>query len=638
MKRKFIYIFVPILSIAVVVMFAVFLKHNNYLRGIFWANFTTTNHESTVREEVSETTTKEEISLPINEKLDEDGLLTELTVGDSRFVYDIESKTLTVSGKTIDLPVRTDYWKRNAEKIVFCEGVKEIDESFLNYSKVKIVELPSTLEAINHSLFYEMSGLEKYIVSPQNKKFYTDESGNLYETNQLLKIPPMSEQEEYIVSDKIKEISYNAFYGCVNLKKIIIGENFEGDLDGRFRRCPALEAIEVSERNSKYCSDSQGAVYNRFMTEIYGIPSQIEEFIFPASLFNDSYHVGEELSGIKKVYFSKHCEFAREVLYMFNNLEEVFVEEGNRKYSTQDGVLYDRYKTVLYYYPPMKKDELFKVPASVVQIYNLHGKKIKRLEIPDNVKNFDYAAFFGCSALEYVKIGSGLETIDYVGEFVVEYENPFKGCNSLKRIDVDKNNKYFRNDSFGVLYTYDMKNLLSVPAKVNVKEYTVPDSVTIVLDCFTNCSELEVVNFGAYVEGIATGEKDTESLVGFSECLSLREINVSSKNPKYMSIDGVLYDKEFKELEIYPPAKEGKVYSLPKDMIYICNFAFEDNKYLEKVYLHKSVKVNHYSYYACDENGLMFDIYYEGTGEDWLWKPNSNYEVNHKIYYNAEMI
>lgn len=637
MKRKFIYIFVPILSIAVVAMFAVFLKHNNYLRGIFWANFTTTSHETTVQEEVSETTTKEEISLPINEKLDEDGLLTELTVGDSRFVYDIESKTLTVSGKTIYLPVRIDYWKRNAEKIVFCEGVKEINEHFLYYDKVKVVELPSTVEYINEYLF-EMGGLENIAVSPQNIKYRSDESGNIYEKNSLMKIPKMSGITEYIVSNEVKNIAMKAFEGCVNLKKIIIGENFEGDLDGRFRRCPALEAIEVSERNSKYCSDSQGAVYNRFMTEIYGIPSQIEEFIFPASLFNDSYHVGEKLSGIKKVYFSKHCEFVRQALYMFNNLEEVFVEEGNRKYSTQDGVLYDRYKTVLYYYPPMKKDESFKVPASVVQIYELHGKKIKRLEIPDNVKNFDYAAFFGCSALEYVKIGSGLETIDYVGEFVVEYENPFKGCNSLKRINVDKNNKHFRNDSFGVLYTYDMKNLLTVPAKVDVKEYTVPDSVEFVLDCFTDCSELEVVNFGAYVEGIATGEKDTESLVGFSECLSLREINVSSQNPKYMSIDGVLYDKEFKELEIYPPAKEGKVYSLPKDMIYICNYAFEDNKYLEKVYLHKSVEVSHYSYYACDENGLMFDIYYEGSGEDWRWKTDRNYEEKHKIYYNAEMI
>lgn len=636
MKNKVIITVIPVIMIVIVIFTAVYVKKSNYFGELFGWVTTAATKETTSSAETTEKIPEE--TVPVNEKRDDEGLLLELTVGDSEFVYDIETKTLTVTGEKISIPVRTDYWKKNVEKIVFCEGVKDIGEAFSDYDKVKIIELPSTLNTINNYLFCEMNGLEKFVVSQQNKKFYNDEWGNLYEKNQLLKIPAMSEQEEYSVPDEIKDISYNAFNGCVNLKKIIIGKKFNGDLDGRFRHCPALEAIEVSGRNNRYCSDSQGAVYNKHKTEIYGIPSQIEEFTFPASLSGDSYNVGEKLSGIKKVCFSKNCYFIRETLYMFNNLEEIVVEEGNKNYSTVDGVLYDRYMTVLHYYPPMKKNETFKVPSSVVQIYNLRGKKLKSVEIPDNVKNFDYNAFLGCSSLEFVKIGKGLETIEYDGEFAVEYENPFSYCSNLKRIEVDKNNKHFKNDSYGALYTYDMKNLLTVPAKANIKEYTVPDSVKEVLDCFFDCSEIEVINFGPFVDGIAVGAKDTEAIVGFINCISLREINVSPKNSKYMSVDGVLYNKEFDELVLYPPAKEGKVYSLPSDIIYICDFAFENNKYLEKVYLHKSVVTSHYSYYACDENGLMFDLYYEGDGEDWVWNKDDSYEVNHKIYFNAEMI
>jgi len=58
----------------------------------------------------------------------------------------------------------------------------------------------------------------------------------------------------------------------------------------------------------------------------------------------------------------------------------------------------------------------------------------------------------------------------------------------------------------------------------------------------------------------------------FASC-DIAYINGPSDNPVYVSIDGVLYDKQQKKLISYPGAKEG-AYTIPKGTLHIGDYAF----------------------------------------------------------------
>lgn len=60
----------------------------------------------------------------------------------------------------------------------------------------------------------------------------------------------------------------------------------------------------------------------------------------------------------------------------------------------------------------------------------------------------------------------------------------------------------------------------------------------------------------------------------FSSCGSLKNINVASKNQKYQSIDGVLFDTASRKLSAYPSGREDKEYEIPEGITGISSDAF----------------------------------------------------------------
>lgn len=99
----------------------------------------------------------------------------------------------------------------------------------------------------------------------------------------------------------------------------------------------------------------------------------------------------------------------------------------------------------------------------------------------------------------------------------------------------------------GVIYLYSLD--------ANVKELTIPDSVTYLeTHTFAYIDSLETINIGSGVEEI-----DFSHFRGLE---NIKEINVSPNNKKYVSIDGVLYNKTLDKLIFYPLA-QGDTYVVP---------------------------------------------------------------------------
>ena len=233
-----------------------------------------------------------------------------------------------------------------------------------------------------------------------------------------------------------------------------------------------------------------------------------------------------------------------------NSLTSINVSEKNKKYLSDNGVLYTKNIT-----------ELIKYPA---------GKKEKEYEISNSVKNIEIGAFNSCSNLTTIEIPNSVTNIE---------THAFSYCNSLININVSENNQKYMSDN-GVLYTKDKTELIKYPAGKKEKEYAISNSATnIEIGAFDECSNLTTIEIPENVVNIPS----------LLYCNSLTDINVSENNQKYLSDNGVLYTKDKRELLMYPVGKKEREYIIPEGVKIIGFDAFENCYNLEDVKIPNTV-------------------------------------------------
>ena len=103
----------------------------------------------------------------------------------------------------------------------------------------------------------------------------------------------------------------------------------------------------------------------------------------------------------------------------------------------------------------------------------------------------------------------------------------------------------------------------------DVTSITIPDSITsIESGAFADCTRLTNIAIPSSVTSIVGGVDGP-----FDGCASLTNITVDPLNPRYCSVDGVVFDKSITTLVQYPPGRSG-AYSIPESVNTIANYAF----------------------------------------------------------------
>ena len=195
--------------------------------------------------------------------------------------------------------------------------------------------------------------------------------------------------EEIIIPESVKTIDKLAFYYCSSLKNLTIS-GAETIGESAFALCNSLENITISG-NCKNIEDD-------------------EPFI--------------------------SCMM----------LKSITVTDGDGEYSSENGVLYNRDKSVLLVYPSAKSDKKFTVPSGVKEIgmsafcYNLY------LEEADltGVETIGAYAFEGSESLKKAVLSKNLKTVDIYA---------FADCPNLTGIRVYKSTDEIGSYAFG--YKYD---------------------------------------------------------------------------------------------------------------------------------------------------------------------------------------
>jgi hypothetical protein len=219
----------------------------------------------------------------------------------------------------------------------------------------------------------------------------------------------------------------------------------------------------------------------------------------------------------------------------------------------------------------------FRIPDGAFQ----DCENLTSIVIPKEIKVIESMAFAGCinlteipitENLDSIKNGvfagcKGLLSVDLTQKISYVSSSAFYACSNLKEINVAKGNRYYSSFN-GVLMNQDKTIIVVVPSgKHGIFE--IPNTV-----------------------------KEVESFA-FKSC-NLDEIKVQVGN-EYLSVtDNVIFNKDGIILITCPSNKVG-VYSVPKGVVDISNYAFLYCKKITSVMLPDGVKnIRDCAFYNCD--------------------------------------
>ena len=127
------------------------------------------------------------------------------------------------------------------------------------------------------------------------------------------------------------------------------------------------------------------------------------------------------------------------------------------------------------------------------------------------------------------------------------------------------------------------QTVLTIPEEIDSKTVSgISSGMGLWIGGFLQSDTIEEIRIPATVTRI-----DSDA---FAEATALRYITVSSDNPKYASISGVLYNKENKTIVCYPQARDNSSFSVIDGILGIESYAFYGADNLQNVYLPDSIK------------------------------------------------
>lgn len=253
----------------------------------------------------------------------------------------------------------------------------------------------------------------------------------------------------------------NVTEGCVNLKNITIASSVQKVTDNLFDNFPELEtltlgkntenincqlynfeklqAINVANGNQYYPSEN-GVLYDKDKTTMIYYPSKKEDenYVVPESVENIGKENDDEPKfgrneNLRKITITKNV---KQLNFYFNeckNLQEIIVDEGNEDYSSENGILYDKKKTMMLCYPAKKEGESYVVPVGVKLVGGSEHKY--------------YGGFCNNQNLISITLTKDVQGVD------------FYSCINLQNIDVDENNETYSAEN-GILYSKDKTTLI----------------------------------------------------------------------------------------------------------------------------------------------------------------------------------
>ena len=401
------------------------------------------------------------------------------------------------------------------------------------------------------------------------------------------------------VTDGVTRVGKYAFYQCNDLESVTLADSVTAIADDAFYKCPSLATVTFG---SSLNSINQWAFQDCTSLTTITIPDSvtiINNAAFWGCTALATVNMGNSVKTIGASAF-RDCTSLTSFyipdtvtnLYVDNALmgdtalTSITVAESNPSYSSADGVLFNKAKTVLMIYPAAKTSTTYTVPNTVKQIQGhafQNNSYVTSITLPNdladviqdgNVKTYAIQsnAFENCTALESIVLPDGITAIR---------EGLFRGCTSLTSVTFGSGVNYFDNSVFR--------------GCTALETMTIPEGVSKIYgDVFTDCTSLTTLNIPASLTDIGHGSGY------FPGCTSLTTVNVDGSNPNFSSSDGLLLNKAGNTLVYYPMGRTATSITIPGGITSIGERAFFKNTTIQTLTVPSGVaSIKDYAFYQC---------------------------------------
>lgn len=437
-----------------------------------------------------------------------------------KFSYNRKTKTLTLSGS--GAMENGNYYAD--EDLEFFPSDWESYDNFLTHSPYRDIikqEVETIVigDKITHIGAYAFADCKSLKQVKLGKKVTSIGNCAFSQCSKLNKISSLT---------NLKTIGNYAFYACKNLKSFSIGKSVKKIGTGVFCNCTNLKSLSI-HKNNPYFSKRGNMLLDKKQSTLV------------SACFGSN----------KTCTIYGSVKSVDETILKDTSIKSFSVSKKNAKYCSKNGLLYSK-----------NGKTLKKCPAKMSGTVNT-GNTVTKIETD---------AFKNCNSITQINIGKNVSSINYAFCHI--------SSKKLDKVQISNKNSYYYETDGSIVSKKDEE--LVACYKIDGDTYTFPDSVQSVgVHAFCDQENLKKViipknidlnycfditeTIHLNIESIHLGaeynnpEKNFDAFWGLT---TLKEITVSSENPYYTSVDGVLYNKEMNELVFLPDMID--TYSVPE--------------------------------------------------------------------------
>ena len=370
-------------------------------------------------------------------------------IGDGAFMSGYETRNLssiTIPASVTSIGANAFDGCINLSDISLPAGLTSIgDYAFDSCRNLSNITIPASVTSIGQGALYVLNSI---VVDTGNIN-YASEDGILYNKAKTVLIATPKEINSVIVPASVTSIGYSAFQdcnlssitlpaglisigdyvfsNCSNLNSIVIPASVTSIGRSAFSSCnnlisitlpSGLTSIEVSMFQN--CNNLSSITLPIGLTSIGGYAFSscinLSNISLPAGLTSIGYNAFSGCQNLSSITIPASVTSIGEgALYALNS---IVVDTGNINYASEDGILYNKAKTVLITAP----------------------KEINSVIVPASVTSIGYRAFENCNSLSSITLPVGLTSI---GNYA------FQNCNNLNNITLPVGLTSIGNGAFG---------------------------------------------------------------------------------------------------------------------------------------------------------------------------------------------
>jgi len=342
------------------------------------------------------------------------------------------------------------------------------------------------------------------------------------------------------IPNSVITIGEEAFVLCTNLTSIIIPNSVIAIERNTFNNCTKLTSVSIGNSVITIGYSAFVVCTNLISVSIGNSVTTIGEYAFYGCSSLASIIIPNSVTTIDTAAFA-HCNSLLSVIIpnSVTKIEEaaflgcssllsIDVDSNNIRYSSNDGILYNKLQDTLIQCPGGKKIVI--VPESVKVIgfgAFAHCSKLTSVNIPNSVTTIGEAAFLGCSSLTSINIPDSVITIG---------DAAFHNCRDLTSISIGSSVSKIGNWAFEGCRSLDtiISKALYPPSIEQYTFYTVPKDAIVYIPCGSLWDYQVSWGFTNYIE-------DCDSVVNIKETVQNTGFKVypnPAKNQLQITIEG----------------------------------------------------------------------------------------------------